>query len=432
MTFSKISSIFSQFNKEISYVYLRDSAHLNNIISQKIPLEDLDILIERKDVNKTIEILKKNHYISLKKITSHCRDIFLYNTADPTYPHFNIHVDSLVKMSYLKGRQILKHKKKEKNIFIIGDSYKLLILLLKDLFLNGFFSVKKYSLSKQKEIHQLYAIKKNKSFLTKTLRKLIGNKETTRLMKYIEKREFKKITSQRRTLQQSILFRNPLFLKHFIHNTYHYLKGYISRKPLFVSFLGVDGSGKTTTITKTKEFLDIAHHSSQIIYLGRWAQFILPIHLFNTNKKHKKITLSMNEVHQQHKKKNGLFYFNIFLRDIFYITEYTLKYLVKILPKRILRKNIICDRYVYDLLLMKDKTIFLKWFVWLYPKPKKTFILYNTPSVIWKRKKELTVKELQRQQDILLALKSKKVHTIKTITPSQTSTIVLKKFHEIF
>ena len=138
----------------------------------------------------------------------------------------------------------------------------------------------------------------------------------------------------------------------------------------------------------------------------------------------------MNEVHKQGTQTKSWKLLNTILRDLFYITEYTLRYFFKIMPSKITFKNILYDRYVYDLLLLKEKTRLLEWFVHIYPKPKQTIVLYGNCETIWQRKKELTVKELDRQQNIMLGLKSKRITPIENITIDETIKTIFKVFYK--
>jgi thymidylate kinase len=421
----KLEEIFEELNKDINYIYMRDFNFLKNIIKNKKIQDDIDLIINKKDKNKIINILHKHNYYSINKIHSSNRDLFFYNALSDDLICFNIHINNLVKMTYLEGKILLENKQKDSFLFVLKSNYKLVILVFKDLFLNGLFSVKKYSKSKQIEIEKLIKNKENRKFLINFSKNVIGKRETKVLLKYLDKKEYDKITNNRRNFQIRAIIKNPLFIRYIIKNVYGYLKSKVINPPLFITFLGVDGSGKTTTINNVKEFVESTGRKIKTVYMGRWGGFLIPIHKIFKSKKERKISLSMNEVEEKHMQKNFKFYFNLFIRDCFYILEYSLRYFFRILPFRIMRKNIICDRYVYDLLLMKNKTKLLELFVKLYPKPKQVFILYNDPKILFKRKKELNVKELERQQNILFKFKNKIL--IKTENQRDTYINVIKQ-----
>jgi len=422
----KYIKIFSLLDKKVEYVYLRDRIFFERIIKTKEEntKDDIDLLVKKKDAKKVVKILLENGYVTLKKSSVNSRDLSLKNVQDKTMLEINVHIDDLVKMPYVKGRKLLKDRVKEKYIYCLSPKNKLLVLLVKDLFVNGWFSVKKYSKSKKKEIIKLLKNKTTVSYVKREISSIFGEKIAIQIIDLAKKKEFEKITTIRSKIRYNGLLRSNIFRKSFIKNIFGHMKSVRRNKSFFIAFTGVDGCGKTTTIDELVDVLRRFGIKSQCIYMGRWSGYLIPIHYLDNNKP-KKITLSMNEVHEKKMKKNLLFYLNLYLRDSYFILEYFLRYIIRVLPKRICKKTIISDRYVYDLQLMKNSTWMLKLFVAIMPKPQMTFILYNNPQKVWKRKKELTPKELKRQQDLLFRLRIKNKVSIKTQTVEQTRKDVL-------
>ena len=87
----------------------------------------------------------------------------------------------------------------------------------------------------------------------------------------------------------------------------------------------------------------------------------------------------------------------------FYYFELLLRYFFSILPKKILGRTIIIDRYFYDKLVhLKSNSLKFKFFNMITPRPDFTILLVNDPVRIHRRKKERTVFEIKRIQDLYL------------------------------
>ena len=106
------------------------------------------------------------------------------------------------------------------------------------------------------------------------------------------------------------------------------------------------------------------------------------------------------------KKPNG--YILSFLRLIYYGFDYIIGYWLKVYSKMIKRSSIIFfDRYHYDYILdpkrmrVKMPRFILRFYCRILPKPDLIICLTAEPSVIVKRKPELSISEINKQIKIL-------------------------------
>lgn len=101
------------------------------------------------------------------------------------------------------------------------------------------------------------------------------------------------------------------------------------------------------------------------------------------------------------KKPNGLI--KSLIRYFYYNVDFILGYHILVRKKRIQKQLVVFDRYYYDYFvdLKRYRYSFGKWlpkaFAWSIPKPDVIFVLEGTPQVLFDRKKELPLEELERQ-----------------------------------
>jgi hypothetical protein len=91
------------------------------------------------------------------------------------------------------------------------------------------------------------------------------------------------------------------------------------------------------------------------------------------------------------------------IRFLVYLIDFTIGYIVKVVPLKWQRKLVVFDRYYYDYYVDMYRYHYSlpdwvpHFFSFLIPRPDMTFVLYAQADVIYERKKELSLEETQRQ-----------------------------------
>jgi thymidylate kinase len=329
----------------------------------------------------------------------------------------DFHLDDLswYEVPYISGSRILERKMRKNGLFVPSPEDNFLMLLVHSS-LNGIF--------KREYIDTINSIQNTEQFdeeyVLQNLRSIWHTSFLKKFWKLVLNREYKNILILRPYLVCSLLIKRLKYFTNFLNYLYitrikQKLKSFFSRS-ILVSFMGVDGSGKTTTANGLQSVLDINNIKSDIIYMGRWRNQVLP--MANVSKKYGMTGL------RSPKKKEGLtFKLYCVLRDLAYLADMWLRYWLKLFPKMKLGYTIITDRYVYDLLLDVNSTLLCRIAVrYLFPKPLIVFYLDNEPDVIRQRKRELDVNEMLRQMEIFNDLK-KYYHVIEVKSDNINKTI---------
>lgn len=188
-----------------------------------------------------------------------------------------------------------------------------------------------------------------------------------------------------------------------------------------VVFIGIDGSGKTTTITKIKEELKKIGEESKVVYMGLGDNFTLPFLRkmleFYSNIKYKQL----NKIRKKELKKD-----NWRERKFFWILIQYIELWIRWIKSKIFSKEkiILFDRFFYDGLIFSNEKNF-HFFKKFTPKPDVCFMLVAPPEIIIKRKNEASLKNIEnfyKKAELL-----KKYFEIKTIDNTKSLEKTTKK-----
>ncbi len=182
-----------------------------------------------------------------------------------------------------------------------------------------------------------------------------------------------------------------------------------ARRGALIAFIGPDGCGKSSLTNAVREEFRRATIATDIVYLGPWGQNQLP--LFDLVR-----VLHLKPFHQEEKNKRD---FNrklevqpglvsrikLFLRGtLFYAflaLELWFRYWTVVLPRLRRGRIVLADRYIYDLLVgYKNRPLrhfrrLREWLCRRYPQPDFTVLLDATPEVIFARKPQFKVEQLE-------------------------------------
>lgn len=179
-----------------------------------------------------------------------------------------------------------------------------------------------------------------------------------------------------------------------------YLLKKASRRPgIMVAFEGTDGSGKSTIIDGLREVVSNSFPEGMLDYY-HWR----PGFLMKEKKTADGKTAIVTEPHA--KKPYGKV--KSFAKFMFFNMDYVMGYLAKIRWQLSKGHLVVFDRYYYDYYMDKlryrlnlsDRV--LNAFQFMIPKPDITFLLIGDPLILYERKKEISVEEIQNQIERLL------------------------------
>ncbi len=172
----------------------------------------------------------------------------------------------------------------------------------------------------------------------------------------------------------------------------------MKKKHIVISFIGCDGAGKSTLISEIIPILKKNFGDS--VYYEHMRPNKLPslAKLFGL-----KNTTSIDTTKPHASSSSG--FIDSLLRWSYYMLDYLIGYFLKVylLKFRLIKSAYIFDRYYYDYLLDSKRTrvslpkFLLKFGQSIIPEPDIIFCLIADPDLIFKRKPELSLVEIERQ-----------------------------------
>jgi dTMP kinase len=170
-------------------------------------------------------------------------------------------------------------------------------------------------------------------------------------------------------------------------------------KSLFICFIGIDGSGKTTLAKRLTSILESRGIQVKYVWGAHDLIILRPfIAVFNLLLGHRKVNLK--NYGKYHKSVKSLlqsgFLASTYKSSI--LLEYFLEIFFKIRMPLRLGKNIVSDRYVYDTIVNlavnlgyspEDFLLMLRKFMPIFPKPDLTFLVDVPEEIAYQRKKDI-------------------------------------------
>ncbi|OEK07758.1 hypothetical protein A8C32_14800 [Flavivirga aquatica] len=382
---------------------------------------DVDILFKNKDFLKIEDILKTFCLLENFKIVQiyhqdvYSKNIFLFN------PKTNklLNLDSYGKLqrkntTFFSETEIFNNLFSYKGIKTLTTHHEFFHYLLKKIDKNDItdvsFNYLRSLFLKEEELCQK-VLQQNFKSLSSTIIKAFQTKNKKILLDFIE------------ALKTDIKTKSSI--THNAKNKLRILKRIIKPTGIAISFLGPDGSGKSTIIdgliNKTLPYRKTAYfHLKPII---------------NNTTNSSKVTKAPHKYKPYSKSKS---YFKL----LFFIYQYNLGWIKNISSLRIKSTLIIFDRYYDDLIVdykryryggSKNIAKLTRHFI---PKPELYFILTADANIIYSRKQEVDYYELQTQiEDYKTLVNGKQYHYIDANKSpesivNEVYSILMKKMHE--
>ncbi len=392
-----------------------------DVASEKDSEADIDMIFKKQDF-KNIEVILQNfcaHYdLKLVQVLHHdlwAKNIFLFNEETTTFLNLDIYAElSRGGIEFFIEEDIFKSLDAYENIPIVSTEKEFISYLSKKL--------DKGDLSEESFSHLKYLYDKD-SLCSKEIFNFFPHHQAL-LDKAFVNDDFETVANHRKDLNKALNRLKSFRIHSFIFNQLRILKRIIYPTGMSVSFLGPDGSGKSTIIESVL--------NTRLPFRRKDYFHLKPIHI-----KHSKITVH-SDPHQYPMYSKVKSYIKI----MFLIFQYNKGWINNIVPLIVRSSLVIFDRYFDDLLADHKRyryggsLRFIAFAKLVIPKPELFFILTAEPEIIYDRKKEVKITELELQIGEYEALVDNKIfHKIDVNrTPAEITgeviTIMMNKLSE--
>ncbi|NRB37445.1 MAG: hypothetical protein HRU20_03125 [Pseudomonadales bacterium] len=378
-----IFKLFSYFDKnDIRFCLVngyKDVVEKNNTDS------DIDLLLKRKDFLRIESLLKdfcEIECFQLIQVLHHdllAKNIFLFNPADGEFLNLDLYGE-------LSRKSIVIEE--EETVFSSLEQYEgVPILSAENEFIN--YLIKKLDKNDLTEmnfshLHSLYL--KSEDTCKQKLEKY-GVDFSSLVINAFSSNSYSSLISGRDALMGVFYEHKPMELRRLFFNGLRFLKRVIKPTGLTISFLGPDGSGKSTIID--------ALEKAQLPFRRVDYFHLKPI---------KTVSQSSDEVVVSEPHKYPPYSaVKSYLKLLFFVGQYNKGWVKNISALKIRSSLVIFDRYFDDLLVDTRRYRYggrlkvARRVKSIIPRPEVYFILTAAPDVIYGRKQEVPYEELERQ-----------------------------------
>jgi thymidylate kinase len=310
-------------------------------------------------------------------------------------------------LSFIDTSRIFETRQYDKRGFYkVSPGVEASILLLKDLLYHAIVP------ERYRERIREFVVENEKEFIS-SIEKQFGQSLSKTLAQFVIKAKWQEIEQSTNPLRRN-LFRNELYhngtrqLSHWGRFLRDRLKQFIDPQDgFFVVLIGPDGSGKSTIADALlsspiaeKLFFKGHYFHGRFNYLPEMKVLFTPWRWYYKNNREN------HAIFQGDTKEPELDTTPPYssLRTCVYLTYYIIDYLLGHFFRwkaSIARKLIVADRYFYDYYLQKEfsncPSRLLDKLQYVIPKPNLIVYLRNVSDVIYARKQELTIAEIDRQ-----------------------------------
>lgn len=428
---AEIKNVLTDFEKhKVQYALLRNYEFLLDSAAERG--FDLDLVMGKNDFVQAAEILLGHGFVKYpRQFSLTHRGFGKYFTQEQVKFGFDIQVGGIHwnDITYLSAEKVLERRVNRDGLYILSDEDAFIMYVCHSLLGKRKFK-EKYKL----ELLKLNAKDLNYNYIFDTLSQIFNAKLAKDILWRVKEGKFSALERKSLWYAGYYVLHKPKNIIPFNKLFFRWLRWLrIGRSYPLISFIGPDGSGKSTAAEHLVTVLKKNRRDTVLVYMGRGKKNILPIKkMAGKYKKHEE----KEEKAAGAKPKQSTFKQKIIYGAAapIYTFDLLIRYLTTIFPWRKRKKIIVTDRYCSDILLMPHVPFWFKrLLLFFFPKPTLTFYLHQDAKVLYERRKQQPVEELERQMKLFDEL-SKKLNavSIQTISFEKDTALIEEKVFTYF
>lgn len=379
----------------IAYAILRKAEILPSGV-----FNDIDWVVDNckmEEFNRIlIETCKKcNWQIDMRIQKNGFEAIRLHSVGDhtPLLLHFDL-FDTFMWQSIkiCSNEELLHGRIKKGKFYSVSIILEAMIELLTRLLFNGYVKVEY-----RNNIHEVF--EKFTSCVLAKLSDIFGKNSGVFIVNSVLAQNWEAIEGAVDDIRKEAHFNKKkknimLFLLDEISYKVYSVKRIVHKPGIMVVFEGTDGSGKSTIIDSMPNIMYRSYDSSYIDYY-HWRPGVIK----REKKEKDRNNIIVSDPHAL--KPYGRI--KSFFKFCFFNIDYLVGYIVKIRWQLAKGHIVVFDRYYYDYYLDKIRyrlsisNRVIDVFKSIIPKPGITFLLIGDPEVLYERKREISIKEIEAQ-----------------------------------
>lgn len=428
-----IPLLFELLEKEkVPYVVLRN---YENLPEKPLEGSDIDLLVDKENEEKYFTAFKNalskaSGFILLKIRQSNCLSCFIYQKEPFSLGTW---VDAFLELStkgfvFADSKYLLEKRiRHEKGFFIPPPGGEAAVLFAKEVLQKPFIK-KRYCL----KIPDFVRI--DKENFIKTLRPYFKEKVIEEMAEICLCGKWDEVSKKRKN------WRNNLILNHFLKRPFNQIsqilnfifsqikKFFTPQKGFIIAILGPDGVGKTTACEGLRERIKNFFFRKTFQYHSHFG-FFPELGKIYSSFFGKQFSKEGNAISQEKPIGLARAILHLFYYGLEYFLAWPLAFWLKI------RGNLILfDRYFYDSLAANTNSQFSFWLFWqiakIIPRPDLIFIIKARPEIIYERKKDLSLKEIKRQIEVLQSWRISRISPSVFIDGEEAPNLILNKMEE--